>query len=169
MLFRRLPSIYPNRGIDTGILRNMGSVKCTAPEVRRIEPPICPSCKEPTKLVPGNALYPERPDLERKRYWACFGCDAYVGCHPKNSIPLGTVARKPLRASRSRVLSAFDPLWKSGRMTRPEAYEWLAKSMGISMSKCRVAMFDERDCEVAIEKIRELSMHLKCERRGPRK
>lgn len=147
----------------------MGSVEYTTRKGRRIEPPICPSCREPTKLVPGNALYPERPDLERKQYWACFGCDAYVGCHARNSIPLGTVAQKPLRASRSRVLSVFDPLWKSGLMTRSEAYEWLAKSMGIHLAKCHVAMFDENACELAIERIRDLTFHLNNERREKRK
>jgi len=44
--------------------------------------------------------------------------------------------------------AAFDPLWKSGRMSRNEAYRRLAIAMGLHQDKCHIGMFDEQQCRV---------------------
>lgn len=42
----------------------------------------CDYCQRPAGLVTGASLYPHRPDLFEKRFWACSDCEAWVGCHP---------------------------------------------------------------------------------------
>lgn len=42
--------------------------------------------------------------------------------------------------------AAFDPLWKSGRMTRNEAYKWLSRKMRLKPINCHMAMFDKSQC-----------------------
>jgi hypothetical protein len=94
--------------------------------------------------------------LAEKRFWLCHPCDAYVGCHPGTTRPLGTPANADLRVLRSRVHAALDPLWKGGRVRRSEAYERLAVAMGIPGEECHVGMFDEARCRDALAAIRSI-------------
>jgi len=90
---------------------------------------ICPYCKNPAALVSGDVVYPHRPDLRAKRFYVCVPCDARVGCHDTSDRPLGRMANAELRAAKMRAHAAFDPIWKSGRMSRVDAYRWLARRM----------------------------------------
>lgn len=122
--------------------------------------PKCPYCHADAVLVGGSAIYPHRPDLFHKYFWACWPCDAYVGCHPRGhhgredgTHPLGRLANTDLRKAKQRAHEAFDPLWKGGNgMTRREAYKWLAARLGISFNNCHIGMFDEATC-LAVELI----------------
>jgi hypothetical protein len=120
-------------------------------------PPTCPSCRNPAALVGGDVVYPHRGDLRDKKFWLCHPCDAYVGCHPGTTRPLGTPAGKALRGMRSRVHAALDPLWRSGRMTRNDAYKRLAADAGIPPEECHVGMFDVDRCEAALSAIRRIA------------
>jgi Protein of unknown function (DUF3268). len=85
--------------------------------------------------------------------WVCANfpqCNTYVGCHKGTDTPLGTPANSALRKARSKAHAAFDPLWRSGEMTRSAAYAWLAEKMGIPKDLCHIAMFDEGQCENAV-------------------
>ena len=73
-------------------------------------------------------------------------CGAYVGTHAGTSKPLGTLARKDLRNMRRSCHRMFDPLWKTGIMTRDEAYVLLQERMGMSPEEAHIGMFDEKDC-----------------------
>jgi hypothetical protein len=110
----------------------------------------CPYCDKHAKLVGGDVVYPHRPDLKRKRFYSCVPCNAYVGCHPNSTRPLGTIANRELRQLRGRTHSAFDPMWKRGKMSRSEAYRWLSKTLGLSTKKCHIGMFDCETCRNAI-------------------
>ncbi len=123
---------------------------------KAIDPPICPCCDEPTQLVTGDALYPNNPGLRRRKFWACFACDAYVGCHPNSDRPLGIPAQKDLRELRKRVHIEFDPIWFYERMTRKEAYAWLSASTKIPKEECHIQMLDESRCRLALDRIAEL-------------
>lgn len=118
---------------------------------------ICDYCAKPAALVSGRAIYPRRPDLFNKRFWRCSPCDAYVGCHPASggngdgTKPLGRLANKDLRQAKMRAHAAFDPLWKSGRMRRKEAYGWLAEKLGIDPADCHIGMMDEATCSRVVE------------------
>lgn len=58
--------------------------------------------------------------------------------------------------ARQKAHEAFDPLWKTGRMTRNEAYSALQWATGLSEKNCHMARMDaERAKRVpaAVEKI----------------
>jgi len=83
----------------------------------------------------------------------CYKCDAYTGVHKSSPTfqPLGTLAKKELRALRSQVHALFDPLWKNKKMSRNEAYAWLSEQLNIPSQQTHVAMFDETRCRRAIQ------------------
>lgn len=119
--------------------------------------PACPYCSAPTALVGGDVIYPHRTDLAEKKFWICYPCDAYVGCHPGTERPLGTPAKAVLRGMRSRVHAALDPLWRTGKMRRNEVYAQLATEMGIPPEKCHVGMFDADQCVAAQAAIKRMA------------
>ena len=122
--------------------------------------PTCPYCARASVLVTGDAIYPHRPDLFDKKFWRCAPCDAFVGCHPPKTapgggqgdgtVPLGRLANAELRRLKTRAHAAFDPLWKSRRMRRRDAYAWLARELGISTANCHIGMFDEDACRAVV-------------------
>ena len=94
-------------------------------------PIICQYCGERATLITGAEVYPHRPDLHGKKFWACRRCDARVGCHPGTEKPLGDLANAETRLMRLRAHDAFDRLWRSGRVDRSTAYRWLSAHMGV--------------------------------------
>jgi hypothetical protein len=48
---------------------------------------------------------------------------------------------------RARAHAAFDPLWRSGEMSRNAAYRWLANELGLSREECHISLFDRATCE----------------------
>lgn len=117
----------------------------------------CPYCNKPAKAVKGKAIYPHRPDLYHLNFWMCAPCDAWVGCHKKNSSsrnsgyePLGRLANAELRKAKQAAHAAFDPLWKFGEMPRGAAYGWLASELNISPSNCHIGMFDVDTCRAVV-------------------
>lgn len=86
---------------------------------------ICPYCGK-------EALWCENKEKYGRNYgksymcYFCKACDAYVGCHNNTQKPLGTMANAELRMWRIKAHSTFDALWKCGKMSRKEAYQWLS-------------------------------------------
>ena len=90
-------------------------------------------------LTNGRQIYPHRLDLAEKQFYLCkYG--AYVGCHPNSTDPLGGCAGAETRKARIAAHAAFDPIWKSGRMTRGAAYRWLSHKTGIPKTNCHIGM-----------------------------
>ena len=74
-----------------------------------------------------------------------------MGLHPFTGIPLGTLATPEMRDARKRAKAAFNPLWQGGRMSRSDAYAWLAGQMGIAdVNECHIGWFDVGQCERVI-------------------
>jgi hypothetical protein len=125
----------------------------------------CPYCGKSAELTTGDWVYPHRKDLSGLKFWVCWPCDAFVGCHQKGApvggkasdgtLPLGRLANAELRRAKSAAHAAFDPLWKSGRMSRREAYGWLASKLGIHADQCHIGMFDVHHCKAVIDVIRD--------------
>ena len=52
---------------------------------------------------------------------------------------------------------ALDVHWELGGASRSGAYAWLAEQLGMSRQDCHIGMFDEEQCERAIEVCRASS------------
>jgi hypothetical protein len=72
-------------------------------------------------------------------------CDTYVGVHKATNAPLGTLADAELRELRKQCHEKFDPLWKSKKMKRKEAYKYLALHM--NLKEAHIAEFTKEQCE----------------------
>lgn len=126
-----------------------------APRAPQDGPVTCPYCDREASLVGGDIVYPHRPDLAEKRFYLCRSCDAYVGCHPGTDIPLGFLADARLRRAKHATHAVFDPLWRSGLMTRKAAYSWLARCLGIPKEECHIGWFDLEQCNAAQQLCRD--------------
>jgi len=81
----------------------------------------------------------------------CDECNASVTTRNLTSIPLGFMARRPVRALRQRAHVVFDCYWKRKKMQRFQAYHWLCTVLEIPENECHIAMFDEGLCQKVIE------------------
>ena len=116
----------------------------------------CAYCGAGCELVTGRDVYPHRRDLASIKIWRCVPCEAHVGCHPGTSNPLGRVANAELRRAKMAAHAAFDPLWKSKRMKRRDAYGALAKALGISVHDTHIGMFDVEMCRRVVDAVRRI-------------
>ncbi|WP_371432908.1 zinc-finger-containing protein [Novosphingobium sp.] len=115
--------------------------------------PTCLECGGQGRLVSGKEIYPHRRDLYEKRFYLC-ACGAYCGCHPNSVVPLGHPCGPETRRARHAAHAAFDPIWRSGRMTRASAYKWLAGELGIDPSVCHIGMMTADRAWRVVEVIR---------------
>ncbi|RAW91466.1 MULTISPECIES: zinc-finger-containing protein [unclassified Photorhabdus] len=83
--------------------------------------------------------------------YICTSCCAYVGMHPFTDIPLGTLADKATRNARLSSKRYFEEIWQSGKLSRTDAYKWLAKRLGINKCECHFGWFDIDTCYRAKE------------------
>jgi zinc-finger-containing domain len=82
---------------------------------------ICPYCDKQTVWTENKAIYGINYGKSYMCYF-CKPCNAYVGCHNNTRKPLGTMANAELREWRKKAHKVFDPLWKTGKMSRNKAY-----------------------------------------------
>lgn len=107
----------------------------------------CPDCGAPMLL-------------RNSRYGKFYGCSRFPACkaahgaHP-DGRPLGIPANAETKAWRMRAHDAFDQLWKSGRMSRREAYAWLRTTMGLGKADCHIGRFDIDQCQQVIAVCRQ--------------
>lgn len=118
---------------------------------------ICDYCGQLAVLTTGRELYPHRPELSERRFYACAPCGATVGCHPGTEQPLGRLANADLRRARSAAHAAFDPLWKDGGISRTRAYRWLAAQLDVKSEACHIGLFDVPTCRRVVEVCRTIS------------
>lgn len=122
----------------------------------------CPYCGKPAKLVTGKVLFPHLPGLAGNHFWRCAPCGAHVGCHAGTTKPYGQLANVELRKARTDAHSQFDQLWKLNYMSRNKAYEWLAETLDIPVTKAHIGQFDIDQCmltyAISKEKFQELMM-----------
>jgi len=108
---------------------------------------ICPYCNQSAELKDSSVIYGKSYGL----IYICFPCNAYVGTHRGTNTPLGTLANSELRKLRKQCHSIFDIKWKSGKMSRFEAYVWLSKQLKIDINQCHIGMFDVDQCKKVME------------------
>lgn len=134
-----------------------------------MNPVTCPYCGNPSKLVSGAAIYPNRRDLALLKYHRCVPCDAHVGCHKPGafmfagnkkitsdgSLPMGQLANAELRAARQAAHAAFDPRWREQQTPRRIAYDWLARQLGLPLDQTHIAEFDLAQCRRVVEVVNQ--------------
>lgn len=91
--------------------------------------------------------------------WYCDRCDAWVVAR-KNFKPMGKLANKELREMRYKLHLRFDELWKRGYLERNEAYDLLAKTIGIDRKACHIGNFNEGQCQRAEEALNTIEKKL---------
>lgn len=126
----------------------------------RVENPLevpdrCRHCGGACQIVNNSQIY-GREFGEWPWVVLCTSCRAYVGLHPFTGIPLGTLATPAIRKARSAAKDAFNPLWQSGRMSRSEAYAWLAGALGIAkVEECHIGWFDVEQCHAVVQAVQQ--------------
>lgn len=106
--------------------------------------PRCLHCNELAEKVVDVQTRGRR--WESRVTWVCHRCEAWVGCRRGTDKPLGLPGNSEVRAARRLAHTYFDQLWKSGEMTRTEAYKWLSQVMGLRYQQAHIARFDAEQC-----------------------
>jgi len=114
-------------------------------------PTHCPYCDSPVGMSSNIQVYGQTYGTW-PWIFLCTNpfCMAYVGMHPFTNIPLGTLADKRTREARKKAKEVFNPLWQSARMTRTEAYKWLASRLAIDPGECHIGWFDAETCHQVV-------------------
>jgi len=108
---------------------------------------ICPDCgsrmvlRETQKFRYANSGEP-------RKFWGCSrfpACRATHGAHP-DGRPLGIPGDAATKKARMEAHDAFDSLWKSGRMTRHQAYRAMQDLMGMSVNEAHIGRFTREQC-----------------------
>lgn len=113
----------------------------------------CPYCGAKATLHPASYVYGEAAKTENMLY-VCDRypkCDSYVGAHKKSKLPMGTLANGDLRNRRIQAHKAFDWMWKSGLMTKWQAYKWMQGKLCLNEEQAHIAKFSEYMCDRLIE------------------
>lgn len=110
----------------------------------------CPYCRNPAHLAESAEVYGGR---DFGKIWICRPCGAYVGTHRNdpNHRPLGRLANAELRFWKIKAHAAFDPLWKTGGMSRGAAYRLMQEAMGMTAQEAHIGEFDVAECRQLIE------------------
>ena len=119
---------------------------------RRRKAPVCPYCGSTAVLRDASYVYPGK--CFRAHLYVCArypACNSYVSVHEGTLQPEGTLANSELRNRRILAHRAFDQIWQTGIMTRPNAYRWMMEKMQLSREQAHIGMFSEYRCDQLIE------------------
>lgn len=113
---------------------------------------VCDVCGAPV-IFTNNAQIYHTPHGDWPYIYLCTNadCQALVGCHLGTDRPMGLMACSATRRARREAHAAFDPLWRDGHMTRPEAYQWLAAQMQLTTDDCHIGLFGVEQCNLVIQ------------------
>lgn len=115
----------------------------------------CNVCGGPRVHLQKRSLMRMKAPQEWDLVWHCLDCLALVGCHKGTDIPLGLMADSQTREARFLAHQEFDRLWRRGRMTRTEAYAWMAKTLNMSLDAAHIGMLDEKQCLALIAAVKD--------------
>jgi hypothetical protein len=79
-------------------------------------------------------------------FWICDTCKAFVGCHwqtKQRTKPLGVLATQELKNARKKIHAVLDPLWKSKKIKRGQAYAYVGHRLGHPYHNGELRSLDE--------------------------
>ncbi len=117
----------------------------------------CPVCGANMILRSADGIYHE--NLNHTMLYVCKNypqCDTYVRTHPGTTIPVGTPANRELRALRNEAHHYFDQLYRSGFMSKQEAYLWLASLLQVPLSQAHIGYLGDYYCREVIRESKKL-------------
>ncbi len=106
----------------------------------------CPDCGDTMTLASERGLVGYR--------CRTLECKGVHGCHPDGS-PFGTPADRATRKARGLAHDAFDRIWKSGRMSRTDAYAWMSEKLSVDKGQCHIGMFDVIMCKRLVKTVKD--------------
>lgn len=125
--------------------------------MKRKKPLKCNYCGSPTVIRPASEVF---CDPKRTGYVCICSrypkCDAYVSVYPGTKTPMGTLADSQLRRKRIVAHQFFDYIWKSGIMSRNQAYCWLADTLFLNKEQAHIAQFGDYLCDRVIEESKKV-------------
>lgn len=110
----------------------------------------CPYCGAKAALRPASVVYGAATKVTDSYLYVCDRypkCDSYVGAHKRTKQPMGTLANGDLRNKRIQAHKAFDWMWKSGLMTKWQAYKWMQGKLALNDEQAHIAKFSEYMCD----------------------
>lgn len=117
----------------------------------------CPYCGGTLTLRSADGIYHDNSN--NTMLYVCSNypqCDAYVRTHPGTTIPVGTPANRKLRNLRNEAHRHFDQLYRSGFMSKQDAYLWLAALLQAPLSQAHIGYLGEYYCTQVIEESKKL-------------
>ena len=117
----------------------------------------CPYCGGTVQYRSADGIYQD--NQKGTMLYVCSHypeCDAYVRVHAGTKIPVGSMANHELRALRRSAHEYFDQLFKSGYMTKEDAYLWLAELISAPLSEAHIGYLGEYYCRLVIEECKKL-------------
>jgi hypothetical protein len=112
---------------------------------------VCPYCRGTPEWVENKEVYGGKNYGKSYMMYLCRKCDARVGCHNNTKRPLGVLANKETREWRMKAHAVFDPLWKTGKMERDDAYKILQRHFN---RQVHIAQSDIETCKQIITLIK---------------
>lgn len=109
----------------------------------------CPYCGSPTSIEDSKRVYGTSYGM----ILLCSAypkCDSFVGIHRDTDIPKGTLANNVLRRYRKQAHGVFDVMWREGSMHRRQAYQQLAKILGVPPAQAHIGWCNAEQCQVII-------------------
>ena len=135
-------------GTDTSEHSTLGA---TAERITNAEPPGDPM-PDPTCPIHVDTTLRCQP-TRYGHQWKCPrpGCSVVWWGRPRT-----TPADDKTRQARQRAHAAFDPLWQTKRMTRREAYAWMARYLRTDPYHAHIGMLDIQMCNYLIDGARSV-------------
>lgn len=129
----------------------------------------CPYCGSSVVYRSADGIYHD--NSKNTMLYVCSHypeCDSYVRVHQGTNIPVGSMANHELRTLRRTAHYYFDQLYRSGYMTKQDAYQWLSDLISAPISQAHIGYLGDYYCKQVIEQSRRLLKNKSAQRENHR-
>lgn len=138
-----------------------------AQKTKKVPRPLqCDVCGAPNVQLVSNEILYGKPQGVWPLIYYCASCMSAVSCHPGTDKPMGFMADHNTRQMRRQAHKCFDKLWKTGLVTRSQAYSELGQHMLLNADRCHISMFDSEQCASVVAFCKQRLHELQLAQRG---